>query len=44
MIVRKLYGRASIGKAKTSREFISARAIRNYKSVDGNISGNILDR
>ena len=44
MIVRMWHGRVPTAKAKAYREFVNARAIPDYQSVDGNISVHILER
>ncbi len=44
MITRIWHGRVPASKAKAYREFLNARAIPDYRSVDGNISVHILER
>ena len=44
MISRMWHGRVSTSKAKAYREFLNARAIPDYQSVEGNISVHILER
>ncbi len=44
MIVRMWHGRVETGKAEAYREFLTKRAIPDYKSVAGNISVHILER
>ncbi len=44
MIVRMWHGRVPTSKAKAYREFVNARAIPDYQSVDGNLSVHILER
>ena len=44
MIVRMWHGRVPTHKAQTYREFLNARAIPDYQSVEGNISVHILER
>ncbi len=44
MISRMWHGRVPTAKAKAYREFLNARAIPDYRSVDGNISVHILER
>lgn len=44
MIVRMWHGRVLTVKAKAYREFLNARAIPDYRSVQGNISVHILER
>lgn len=44
MIVRMWHGRVPASKAKAYREFVTARAIPDYQSVEGNISVHILER
>lgn len=44
MITRIWHGRVPASKAKAYREFLNARAIPDYQSVDGNISVHILER
>ena len=44
MIVRMWHGKVPTSKAKAYREFVNARAIRDYQSVDGNLSVHILER
>ena len=44
MIVRMWHGRVLTSKARAYREFLNARAIPDYQSVEGNISVHILER
>ena len=44
MIVRMWHGRVPTSKAGAYREFVNARAIPDYQSVEGNISVQILER
>ena len=44
MITRIWHGRVPTSKAKAYREFVNARAIPDYRSVEGNISVHILER
>ena len=44
MIVRLWHGRVPSEKAQRYREFLSARAIPDYRSVPGNVSVRILER
>jgi heme-degrading monooxygenase HmoA len=44
MISRMWHGRVSTSRAKAYREFLNARAIPDYQSVEGNISVHILER
>jgi len=44
MIVRMWHGRVPTHKAHAYREFLNARAIPDYQSVEGNISVHILER
>ena len=44
MIVRMWHGRVPIIKAKKYREFLVERALPDYRSVQGNISAQILER
>ena len=44
MIVRMWHGRVPTSKAQAYREFVNARAIPDYRSVEGNISVHILER
>jgi heme-degrading monooxygenase HmoA len=44
MIVRIWHGRVPALKAEAYREFLNARAIPDYRSVDGNLSVHILER
>lgn len=44
MISRMWHGRVPASKAKAYREFLNARAIPDYQSVNGNISVQILER
>ncbi len=44
MIARMWHGRVPTAKAKAYREFLNARAIPDYQSVEGNISVHILER
>ena len=44
MIVRMWHGRVETAKAESYREFLTKRAIPDYKSVAGNISVHILER
>ena len=38
------HGRVTTSKANAYREFVNARAIPDYRSVEGNISVHILER
>ena len=44
MVVRMWHGRVPTTKAQRYREFLTARAIPDYRSVPGNISVHILER
>ena len=44
MIVRLWHGRVPASKAGAYRGFLNARAIPDYRSVEGNISVHILER
>lgn len=44
MITRMWHGRVPTSKAKEYREFTIARAIPDYRSVEGNLSVHILER
>ena len=44
MIVRMWHGRVPTSKAQAYRDFVNARAIPDYRSVEGNISVHILQR
>ena len=44
MIVRIWHGRVPLAKAKDYREFQIEKAIPDYRSVEGNISAEILER
>jgi heme-degrading monooxygenase HmoA len=44
MIVRMWHGRVPTGKAQAYREFVTRRAIPDYRSVPGNISVHVLER
>ena len=44
MITRMWHGRVSTAKAQAYRAFLNARAIPDYRSVEGNISVHILER
>lgn len=44
MIARMWHGRVPTAKALAYREFVTARAIPDYQSVDGNLSVHILER
>jgi len=44
VIARMWHGRVPTPKAKAYRDFLNARAIPDYQSVDGNISVQILER
>ncbi len=44
MIVRMWHGKVPTAKAGTYREFLNARAIPDYQSVEGNLSVHILER
>jgi len=44
MIVRMWHGRVPTSKAKAYREFVNARAIPDYLSVEGNLSVHVLER
>ncbi|HSL28312.1 MAG TPA: antibiotic biosynthesis monooxygenase [Anaerolineales bacterium] len=44
MIVRMWHGTVPAGKAGDYREFLIARAIPDYQSVEGNLSVHILER
>ena len=44
MIARIWHGKVPAAKADAYREFLKARAIPDYQSVDGNLSVHILER
>lgn len=44
MIVRLWHGRVAATRAPAYREFLTRRAIPDYRSVEGNISVCILER
>ena len=44
MIVRMWHGKVPAAKAGAYREFVKARAIPDYQSVEGNLSVHILER
>ena len=44
MVVRMWHGRVPAAKAQRYREFLSARAIPDYRSVPGNVSAYVLER
>lgn len=44
MIVRMWHGRVPAARAGAYRDFVNARAIPDYQSVDGNLSVHILER
>lgn len=44
MIARMWHGRVPASKAAAYREFVNARAIPDYQSVEGNISVHVLER
>jgi heme-degrading monooxygenase HmoA len=44
MIVRMWHGRVPTSKAGAYRNFVNARAIPDYQSVEGNISVHVLER
>jgi heme-degrading monooxygenase HmoA len=44
MIVRMWHGRVPTSKAAAYRDFVNARAIPDYQSVEGNISVHVLER
>ena len=44
MIVRIWHGKVPAAKAGSYREFLNARAIPDYQSVEGNLSVHILER
>ena len=44
MIARMWHGKVPASKAEAYREFLQARAIPDYQSVEGNISVHILER
>jgi heme-degrading monooxygenase HmoA len=44
MIARMWHGRVPTSKAKAYREFLIARAIPDYRSVEGNLNVHILER
>lgn len=44
MITRMWHGRVPASKAEAYREFLNARAIPDYQSVEGNLSVHILER
>jgi len=44
MVVRMWHGKVPASRAGAYREFLHARAIPDYQSVEGNISVHILER
>ena len=44
MIARMWHGRVPTSKADAYRQFLNARALPDYRSVDGNLSVHILER
>ena len=44
MITRMWHGKVPTAKAQAYRAFLNARAIPDYRSVEGNISVHILER
>jgi heme-degrading monooxygenase HmoA len=44
MIARMWHGRVAASNAQAYREFLNARAIPDYRSVEGNTSVRILER
>ena len=44
MIVRMWHGKVPAAKAGAYREFLKARAIPDYQSVEGNLSVHVLER
>lgn len=44
MIARMWHGRVPAVKAAAYREFVNARAIPDYQSIEGNISVHVLER
>ena len=44
MIVRMWHGKVPRSKAGAYREFLNARAVPDYRSVEGNMSVHILER
>ena len=44
MIARMWHGRVLTSRAQAYREFLNARAIPDYRSVEGNLSVHILER
>ena len=44
MITRIWHGRVPTSRAKAYREFVIARAIPDYQSVEGNLSVHVLER
>jgi heme-degrading monooxygenase HmoA len=44
MIARMWHGKVMTAKAQAYREFLNARAIPDYRSVEGNLSVHILER
>ena len=44
MIARMWHGRVQTSKVAAYREFLKARAIPDYRSVDGNLGVHILER
>jgi hypothetical protein len=44
MIVRMWHGKVPAPKAGAYREFLNARAVPDYRSVEGNLSVHILER
>ena len=44
MIARMWHGRVPTSRATAYRQFLNARAIPDYRSVDGNLSVHILER
>jgi heme-degrading monooxygenase HmoA len=44
MIARMWHGRVPTSKADAYRQFLNARALPDYRAVDGNLSVHILER
>ena len=44
MVVRMWHGRVPTDKAARYRDFLNERAIPDYRSIEGNLSGYILQR
>jgi heme-degrading monooxygenase HmoA len=44
MIARMWHGKVPAAKARAYREFVNARAIPDYQSVEGNLSVYVLER